>query len=75
MISVYYLISLTFLFFKRWEILGFFRKNEIWRVHFRYIVTKIEHISGHEKKSPALKIYYIELKIELKKDAEDFCRF
>jgi len=42
--------------------LGFFRKNEIWQVHFRYIVTKIEYISEQEKKSLASKIDYTDKK-------------
>jgi len=42
--------------------LVFFRKNEIWRVHFRYIVTKIDYISEHGEKSLVSKIYYIDIK-------------
>ena len=42
--------------------LGFFRKNEIWQVHFGYIVTKIEYISEQEKKSLASKIDYTDKK-------------
>jgi hypothetical protein len=34
----------------------------MWRVHFRQIVTKIEYISEHEKKSLVPKIYYTDIK-------------